>query len=567
MLKTESIEDWQKALDDYFTHSQKRRETEKVTKPKPKKLITSEFEGTTAVIKANKKDFEKWKNNKPEKRKKRTRRKRNIEPVEVFREEPLKAARTDRKQALNILTGKKNKAIAVHSPIEYEEEQEVKRNFKDEYKARKQLEVPTYDPTKQTEQQYFLNRLFYDNHESETVIFQKQTTEKPVIKHFKVNNLGDYVKYFNQNEEDLHVILNSFIFKKEDRRRSGENVHMINAFLVDVDFYNKGLTQKEALNQIEHTIRKNKLPNPTFKINSGGGIYLIWKVSAVANNSRKISYLFKLIQKEMIGLFKEVGSDAQASDIARMLKLPGSINSKYESKPEVAFIDEPSYERLDFFTFRELLIQKKTTENKEKTVNSEDAKKKLREKGLKSGKNPETLLMARREDFLAVDKMKSTNEGYRNYMLFYLGLSLASTKRSDSEILKELHSFNQSLKMPLDDSEVERLDFRKESSYGEKWKFTNAEIIEKLEISADMQQQLDTLIGKEEKKKRRVEQNRKYHDKKEEVVEKRNKKEERNILIQKLKAQGHSQKEVLKLMNEDYQIKVSLRTIKTHWNS
>lgn len=565
MLKTESIEDWQKALDDYFTHSQKLRETEKVTKPKPKKLITSEFEGTTAVIKANKKDFEKWKNNKPEKRKKRTRRKRNIEPVEVFREEPIKAARTDRQQALNILTGKKNKGITVHSSI-VEEEQEVARNFKDEYSARKQLKIPTYDPTKQTEQQYFLNRMFYDNHESETVIFQKQTTEKPVIKHFKVNNLGDYVKYFNQNEEDLHVILNSFIFKDDNRRRSAENVHMINAFLVDVDYYNKGLTQKEALNQIEHTIGKNKLPNPTFKINSGGGIYLIWKVSAVANNSRKISYLFKLIQKEMVGLFKEVGSDAQASDIARMLKIPGSINGKYESKPEVTFINEPSSERLDFFTFKELLIKEKPTVEKEKAPISEDKKKKLKEKGLKSGKNAETLLQARKEDFLVVDKMKSTNEGYRNYMLFYLGLSMASTERNGSEILKELHSFNKKLKMPLDDSEVERVDFRKESAYNQKWKFTNKEIIEKLEISEGMQKRLKTIIGKEEKKKRKDKQNREYYKKQPKVKSKQAEKEVRNSLIKKLKEKGHSQTEVLKLMNEDYQIEISIATIKRWWN-
>lgn len=341
---------------------------------------------------------------------------------------------------------------------------------------------------------------------------------------------------------------------------------MINAFLVDVDYYNIGLSLKDTLEKIENIKQTLNVPDQTFTVSSGGGLYLVWKVTAVANNSSKISYLYRLIQKELNTAFKSVGSDPRAVDIARMLKIPGSINGKYEEKPKVTFIGSPSYERLDFFKFKELLVKNKPTVDKEKAVVSDDKKKKLKEKGLKSGKNAETLIQARYIDFLTVDKMKSSNEGYRNHMLFYLAMSMASTKRSDREILDVLHSFNQSLKAPLDDVEVERLDFRKESSYDKIWKFTNAEIIEKIEISADMQKNLITLIGKEEKQERRVLQNRKYYDKKEEVIENRNKKEERNSLIQELKERGHSQKEVLKLMTEDYQIKIGLRTIQSNWN-
>lgn len=553
MYKVETIQDTQQALDDYLNYIEQKREKGRGD--------VSKYTNSKSVA-PNLEELKKAKSVK-----KRNREKRNIEAVDVFREEPLKASRVDRKQALNILLVKKDKAVAVHSPIINEEEQEAKRNFKDEYVVRKQLKVPTYDPSKQSEQQYFLNRIFYDNHESETVVFQKQTKENPIIKHFKVNDLGNYVKYFSQKGEDLHVVLNSFIFKREDRRRSSENIHMINAFLVDVDYYNLGMSLEDVLEKIESIKTTLSIPDQTFTVNSGGGLYLIWKVTAVANNSNKMAYLYRLIQKELNKAFKEVGADPRAVDIARMLKIPGSINSKYKSKPEVAFIGEPSYERLDFFTFKELLIKDKPTVYKEKAPVSDDIKKKLKEKGLKSGKNAETLLQARKEDFLVVDKMKVTKEGYRYYMLFYLAFSLAGTKRSDSEILKELHRFNGQLKMPLDDSEVERLDFRKGSSYNQKWKFTNAEIIEKLEISEDMQQYLQTLIGKAEKQKRRVEQNNKYHNKKEEVIKKRKKKEERNILIQKLKAYGHSQKEVLKLMTEDYQRDdVSISTIKRWWN-
>lgn len=552
MMKAESIEEWQKALDDYLSHSQSRREIEKEITATPTKILSPECENTTAVTKHVKK--------------KRSRKKRNVESVEIFKEEPLKAARANRKQALNILSGKKNKGIAVDTPIIEEEQQEVKRNFKNEYTARKQLRVPKYAPSKQSEQQYFLNRLFYDNHESETVIFQKQTEENPVIKHFKVNNLGDYVKNFNQNEEDLHIILNSFIFKGEDRRRSSENVHMINAFLVDIDYYNVGLSLESTLEKIESIKTNLSVPDQTFTVSSGGGLYLIWKVTAVSNNSSKISYLYRLIQKELNKAFKEVGADPRAVDIVRMLKLPGSINSKYESKPEVTFIGELSYERLDFFTFKELLIKEKPTVNNKKTATSVDNKKVMKDKGLKSGKNDETLLQARRADFLAVDKLKTANEGYRNHMLFYLAMSMSSTKRSDREIIDELHSFNQSLKAPLDNVEVERLNFRKESSYNKKWKFTNAEIIEKLEITEDMQKQLDTLIGKKEKQKRRVGQNKKYRDKQPKVKAKRADKKFRNSLIQKLKEKEYSQTEVLRLMNEDYQINVSIATIKRWWN-
>lgn len=477
--------------------------------------------------------------------------------------------RINRQQALQILSQvhKINEKRETEPEIvEYTYTPKEERNYTAEYIHRNTLTIPKYDKKAQTEQEYFVKRLYFDNHESETIIIQQLKDNQVITKHCRKDQINETIeRHFKVDAENVHIIPTSFIFKKGNRKRNTSNAHMINALFIDLDIYKKGLTVDEALAKVVEITEENNLPQPTFKINSGGGIYLLYKITAIANNSPKIKALYTLILKSLYELYEPAGADFKAAEIVRMMKIPGTINGKYENKPTVDFIDDPDYNRIELYDFKHI-IKPQTFKKAEKVVDKAENTPQ-RQRGLNTGKTPESLYEARKHDLLKVDSLRTGATGHRYFVLFYTSHILASLNKTDGEIMKELNSINQQLRKPLDQEEVERINYRRESAYNNgKWKFTNKEIIEKIGITEEEQQHLKTLIGKTEKDKRRKEQNRKYHSKKPEVMKKRTAKEKRDTLILKLKEQGHTQKEALLMINEDYNIKTSIATIKRKWN-
>src|SRR5699024_1984471 len=61
--------------------------------------------------------------------------------------------------------------------------------------------------------------------------------------------------------------MNTFFIPK----RGNHNVRHLNAFFVDLDTYNVGISKKEALRQIDYLIEMDRIPTPTFIIDSGRG--------------------------------------------------------------------------------------------------------------------------------------------------------------------------------------------------------------------------------------------------------------------------------------------------------
>lgn len=461
-------------------------------------------------------------------------------------------------------------------------------SFEEAYRNRKVLEVPTYDG-KSNAQEYFLNRMFYDNPKHAFVVIDHLSKDNR-IKSFRrpMKSINNYKHYFSKEElqGNLHVVPNTFIFNKKNAdgtrntAKSMQNVHFLNSFYVDCDIYNLGIPLDSAIQMIDRIIQENQLPKPSMTVHSGGGIYLFWKVAAVANNHASILYHFNSIQDILCKLFKEVGADSQAKDAVHMFKLAGTHNLKYDEKPLVSLLNV-SEEPLEFWDFVEQLkefypVKEKKTYTIKKKSNHNKGK----------GNNLKTLYEGIKHDFLFIDKERGSLKGNRNYVSFVLAAYMKSLRYSDEKIKQELLDFNSQLTEPQPENELFNIDWHKPSQYNNRWKFSIPTMVKKLSINKDLQAQLKVLkvLTVEEKREndrlrkakryqedveyrenKKTMEKKKYNEK-EEVISKRQLKEKRDNLILILKEKGITQAAIVTELKENYDLEVSLSTVRRVWN-
>ncbi len=84
-----------------------------------------------------------------------------------------------------------------------------------------------------------------------------------------------------ENQKDVYASLNTYIGKK----RRVATLKKINAVYVDLDVYNKNLTKAQALVWLHEEYYDKIIPAPTYVIDSGRGLYLIWKLKNEDRNA------------------------------------------------------------------------------------------------------------------------------------------------------------------------------------------------------------------------------------------------------------------------------------------
>ena len=120
----------------------------------------------------------------------------------------------------------------------------------------------------------------------------------------------------------------------------GEDIEEIIAFYADIDFISDAHQKAEYKDFSEaYQVIKNFPLKPTYIIDSGHGIQLIW----LMKESIKIDKNFSKNDYEALlrGIQKMVKAD-NTSDISRIFRLPGTMNVKNPDKPVPCFIRESS---------------------------------------------------------------------------------------------------------------------------------------------------------------------------------------------------------------------------------
>lgn len=350
-----------------------------------------------------------------------------------------------------------------------------------------------------------------------------------------------HYKYLELKETDLtgkniYITLNTFY--KPCRRL--ECIKELNFLYIDLDYYKTKYTKEQVIMNLEANYFNKIIPATNYILDSGRGLALLWNINKVPS---KALPLWKAIQEYLYKQLKEFGADRQALDATRILRVPGSINSK--SKTVVSIIDEYDY----IYDLRE--IQKEfLPELKPKE------KKKGRPKKINYIYRERSLYYARIQDITKLCELREYDlRGHREIILFLYRYYLCSFTEDVQKALEDVLELNSMFTYPLKENEVIRATRSAEKCYLDKnkeYKYKNETLIELLEITEYEETKMSTIISKNEYKRRdRVYQKNKYQRKlkSEGKISEKEKLSQRRAKIKDLLAEGLKQKDICSQLN------------------
>lgn len=345
--------------------------------------------------------------------------------------------------------------------------------------------------------------------------------------HYRADDL------INNSDEILKDKINTYVsmntFYKPQRRL--ENIKELNAIFIDIDCYNTKYTKDAVKYFLEKDLYESKIPTPNFLIDSGRGLYYILLVDKAPSQALPLWYA---IERYIFNHLKEFGADINALDPTRIFRVVDSLNSKSDTIVEI--IDYNRYR----YTLRE--IQDEYLPE----LKPKKEKSKGRPKKIVSLYNEFNLYYSRLLDLTKLCELRKYDlKGHREVVLFLYRYFTCCFLQDEIEALERVKELNAMFIQPLSDREVERDTKSAERYYVEKkYKYSNARLIEVLDISEDEQRNLKTIIGKKEKYRRNNERRTPRNENG--LTPREQQKQDRLNKIKELLEQGYTQSKIAK---------------------
>ena len=150
----------------------------------------------------------------------------------------------------------------------------------------------------------------------------------------KQSEIPKQLGLINNQDYDIYMTPNSFL--KPDRK--SENIFNINALYVDIDCHDDNIkVTKEMLTEVTDMLTKHfnvTIPEPTMIVFSGRGMHLYWKIDSAPS---QLADYWSGMESNLLNKFSEIlngtpfEADERVKDVSRVLRVPGSYNSKSKS--------------------------------------------------------------------------------------------------------------------------------------------------------------------------------------------------------------------------------------------
>ncbi|MBX9139232.1 hypothetical protein HCG75_17885 [Clostridium sp. K12(2020)] len=346
-----------------------------------------------------------------------------------------------------------------------------------------------------------------------------------------------------KNKKDIYYTPNTF---NSPIKREREYLWQLHRFYIDID--HKAGTEPidpfEVVGAVEQLVEEKKIPQPTEYINSGRGIHIYWDINnchiMLLDLWEKIeNHLFNTI-KELERSIKNISVDTRVKDPTRLLRLPGTINSKNNSKCYSMLKNEGNI--YNIFDLKKAYIK----------VNKQYKKNKSKITYLPT-KNLYTLNMSRIEDFKHIVSLRNGDiKGYRNtlIMLYSYHYRLVNEVTVE-ELIKVTKEFNKSFREPYNVKELTSVcrsvnrtvkHFQEDNSKG--YKFTHKYIINALDLQEHEQRELLTIISTRVKYDRKNKKRNEARRNEKGLTSRQQGKKDRINSILELKQQGYNQSKI-----------------------
>jgi len=372
---------------------------------------------------------------------------------------------------------------------------------------------------------------------------------------------GVWVEKLVQHKDlSCYVSVNSFFIPK----RNNSNARQINAFYVDLDHYKEFLSQEDVLAAIDFLVKTERLPEPTMIIDSGRGLYAMWLIESVPAKFKSVQKLYSHIEKYLIDVLKDYGSDPQASDIARVLKAPSTYHHVTGKMVEVLQYNANHY-TMRFM--QQWFNDSAMTDYDEQKIAERKVKNKPKTKRLQYLYNFYSLAIARSEDLTKLCEMRCYEmSGYRNTLLHMYAYQMFLIHNNYHIVRSKVADLNNNLTDPILTADLVAIirtclrayeEHREDPTKG--YNYKTETIVNKLSITLDEQRQMKTLISKEVKYERKNIK-RQEDRRKDGLTARERAKQEVKLKVQELKKNGLKQSEIV------IELGISLSTVKRNWN-
>ncbi|MGN2371986.1 DNA-binding response regulator [Clostridium cagae] len=351
--------------------------------------------------------------------------------------------------------------------------------------------------------------------------------------HYKYNDL---VKQ-DFTGENNYISLNTFY----STYRRLEYLKELKAHFIDLDIYKTKFTKEQVLMRLDEEYFNKSIPRPNLIIDSGRGLYLIWRINSVPSQALP---LWKAVEEYLYNQLKQFGADRQALDATRVLRVPGSINSKSNTIVEVLEQYEYVYDlreiQSNFLPELKPSVKKKGRPSKKVFIHRE-----------------RSLYYARIQDIIKLCDLRNYNLApyhIRELILFLYRYWLCYFTEDTHKALEDTLELNNQFIVPLNEIEVIRATRSAETvflSKDKKYKYKNQTLINLLEITELEEMGMKTIISDMEyKRRKRIRNNISYQEqlKAEGKLSKKEELEQIRAKIKSLRIKGFKNKEIMQML-------------------
>ena len=355
----------------------------------------------------------------------------------------------------------------------------------------------------------FSQSLYDDTTDGYNQIFKNNSNFK--IINVKSKDVFDKLSKLLLNE-DVYVQINT-TYKPV---RCSENIRQFRALYIDID--NQENNECQCFYEVWELSQKGVIPEPSLYIASGRGVHLYWIIENAPYQAR---HTWQELEDFLYRNLKHLGADKRATDCVRLLRVPGTINSKNNS---VCRILSNSNHKYSMYDLREEYLYKNNKKYHQLKIKQTDKEYKT-----VSNKffNSYSLHITRAEDLGILCKLRDYDvRGYRNSLIHLYAYWNGIYIRNLEELKTMVINFNNSFKEPLKLNEINSIikstdravdkfiDYEQGIRSGDAkrvskamkerggyW-YSNETLVAMFNISLEEQRGLKTIIGTEEKYRR-----------------------------------------------------------------
>ena len=334
------------------------------------------------------------------------------------------------------------------------------------------------------------------------------------IRYANIKNIADVTESY-AGEEDTYITPNT----SYKYSRCVNDIRQFRAFYIDIDDI-----EGDILGIAYKTIELGKsevIPEPTMIVSSGRGLHIYWRIEKAPYQALNT---WQELEDFLYYKLKPYGADKKATDAARILRLPGTINSKNNEECRVLYANEDI--TYSMYELREKYLNYSKHGKQLEFIQTKKQSKVISNKFF----NSYSLHMTRAEDILELCKLRNYKvNGYRNMILHCYAYWIGIYIRDIEELEKKVIDLNNVFTEPVKESQIRaiikcipkaidkfieyeqgiRSGGRKRVTKGMKDKggywYKNETLINRLDITPAEQRKLKTIIGTEEKYRRKNE--------------------------------------------------------------